>query len=1039
MRKLLLLIVALLAGVSGAWATVSFDGDTPYVIKHKSSSLYVNVETAGTNAKLSATKSVMYLTASGDGYTISNLTNKLYATGWNANANASNSTVWKIEAVEGEENTYTLNQQSASNTGYLGSDATEEGSPLYCNKPATKFVIEVAPGIEYSPSIPKGKYVSIAEKANTFTVASSAADNDHWYLITNSRIKNASVTDDASYNTPIHFEGMGQTVKRAARYTNPAALDNNLTTAVATYLVRFVSAGDGVYNIQFANGAFINSSLKSTPFKSEACSFSFYNTTEGGSGFGWNDPNKASDNIVDNNGEGGTLAFWGTGTVTATSGNNVWSIYPVTFTDAIVYPFTTDNGAFFQSLTTNKTDNSDCNLWLSKNASDRPQLKLVTNDASTSGGNNMRKTDGLFTKAGSEQYNISVSEGKIKSYTIVGTAVGALSITPADGSAEEFAASASVSKKVTLASPAKQTSFTLSGSSQWLNVEKILIEWESDATIVSSLGGISNDGIYMLEPYNAERGVMYAGTDYLDACGGHANSNYPANSAIAIDATVTNQQFVLYTYNGNTYLYNIGRAKFVGIAPDLYYQLTSTPTNKWTVSNGAYSNYFHITSQADNKMATINAWNSATATMKGQNISGGKDYGVTGTTSNEEANNFLLTRVGTLTSSEQEAIESIIADYEALMTNLDKLDAYTVGTGVGEYHNNDIEDEATKDGYISGIRSAVAGYSASYLSSTKDAVATAITGMTLNSVPTNAFYRFKANKTGKYIGCADSGKQPLVDSGDAGIYFYTGDKYILSYKYGRYFKGAVGNALQTIGGGGESFTFYPSGYSTPTLGTYRIRETDNTNGSIIAWTDGYLNGWGDGNHELCEWIVEAVESLPITFKGEYASFYSPVDLEIPDNADLKVYTGTLNGEWLTLNEVTGTLPANTGVILHLDNWSSETTVDFPILSTVTPESSDLTGKVAAQTAVTGGVLVLGKSNDVWGIYNYEGTLGGFKAYMDKPAGVKGFAFNFGDADAIANVLNGEENTNEVYDLSGRKVSKPTRGLYIVNGKKVVVK
>lgn len=192
--------------------------------------------------------------------------------------------------------------------------------------------------------------------------------------------------------------------------------------------------------------------------------------------------------------------------------------------------------------------------------------------------------------------------------------------------------------------------------------------------------------------------------------------------------------------------------------------------------------------------------------------------------------------------------------------------------------------------------------------------------------------------------------------------------------------------------------------------------------------------------EGCNFYIESVTSLPITFKGEYASFYSPVDLTIPDNAGLKVYTGTLNGKWLTLNEVTGTLPANTGVILHLDNWSSETTVDFPILSTVNTENNTaLTGTVAAQPAVTGGVLVLGKSNGTWGIYNYEGTLGGFKAYMVKPAGVKGFTFTFGDADAIANVLNGEEKVNEVYDLSGRRVNAPARGLYIVNGKKVVIK
>ena len=34
--------------------------------------------------------------------------------------------------------------------------------------------------------------------------------------------------------------------------------------------------------------------------------------------------------------------------------------------------------------------------------------------------------------------------------------------------------------------------------------------------------------------------------------------------------------------------------------------------------------------------------------------------------------------------------------------------------------------------------------------------------------------------------------------------------------------------------------------------------------------------------------------------------------------------------------------------------------------------------------------------------------------------------------------NGEKNDN-VYDLQGRRVTKPTRGLYIVNGKKIVIK
>ena len=53
--------------------------------------------------------------------------------------------------------------------------------------------------------------------------------------------------------------------------------------------------------------------------------------------------------------------------------------------------------------------------------------------------------------------------------------------------------------------------------------------------------------------------------------------------------------------------------------------------------------------------------------------------------------------------------------------------------------------------------------------------------------------------------------------------------------------------------------------------------------------------------------------------------------------------------------------------------------------------------------------------------------------------VKGFVFSKDDADAIATLLNGEQSTKEVFDLSGRRVNAPARGLYIVNGKKVVIK
>ena len=66
-----------------------------------------------------------------------------------------------------------------------------------------------------------------------------------------------------------------------------------------------------------------------------------------------------------------------------------------------------------------------------------------------------------------------------------------------------------------------------------------------------------------------------------------------------------------------------------------------------------------------------------------------------------------------------------------------------------------------------------------------------------------------------------------------------------------------------------------------------------------------------------------------------------------------------------------------------------------------------------------------------------------KAYLAVPADLagarEGFAFDDDSTTGISNVNVNENVNGSVFDLQGRKVSTPGKGLYIVNGKKVVIK
>jgi hypothetical protein len=89
------------------------------------------------------------------------------------------------------------------------------------------------------------------------------------------------------------------------------------------------------------------------------------------------------------------------------------------------------------------------------------------------------------------------------------------------------------------------------------------------------------------------------------------------------------------------------------------------------------------------------------------------------------------------------------------------------------------------------------------------------------------------------------------------------------------------------------------------------------------------------------------------------------------------------------------------------------------------------------------IYALGKKNEVVGFYLVKNdvTIPSGKAYLVVAAAGREF-IGFGEDDATGvNEVRGqkEDVRSEYFNLAGQRVAQPTRGLYIVNGKKVIIK
>ena len=144
------------------------------------------------------------------------------------------------------------------------------------------------------------------------------------------------------------------------------------------------------------------------------------------------------------------------------------------------------------------------------------------------------------------------------------------------------------------------------------------------------------------------------------------------------------------------------------------------------------------------------------------------------------------------------------------------------------------------------------------------------------------------------------------------------------------------------------------------------------------------------------------------------------------------------------------VPANTGLIVRNAAGEDDGAVsaDVPVLA---GEADNVEGnlfvaateEIASLPSVDGEYTnyILNKKNDVLGFYKANGKkVAAGKAYLKMLTGSGAAEFIGFDGEVTAiESLTAENANNEIFDLQGRRVAKAAKGVYIVNGKKVVLK
>ncbi len=201
-----------------------------------------------------------------------------------------------------------------------------------------------------------------------------------------------------------------------------------------------------------------------------------------------------------------------------------------------------------------------------------------------------------------------------------------------------------------------------------------------------------------------------------------------------------------------------------------------------------------------------------------------------------------------------------------------------------------------------------------------------------------------------------------------------------------------------------------------------------------------------GLSEASEAVTVNGSTTVIIPAKEKTTYVTATALDFSNVAGMKAYIAVRATETKVVLQEAGAVPAETPLVLIVETPKQEYTIPA----------------ATSADAVTGNLLKAGDGATVIGgasRYDYvlkdgvfrraaEGTVDKGKAYLHLEAdqlpnatAAAELTISFGEGTDIKTVGNRPLNIedNEVYNLNGQRVAKPQKGIYLVNGKKVIIK